>query len=203
MNFSGQAAVRFQPEVGWQVSHATCDNYEPRFCEVNTIFGFDINDTSPGRYTFNGWVRIPIDPDVSFTVTGVMVEKPKLTWTMECEDGSVPPAAIGWVTVGDDDNSLPAQNYYTAATPYNQWDNDGQNYFDGPNQLIKLTAYTHHGYEFVRWTGEGDIYDSNGIPITEFSLEATDEEPEKWVTSESIWIKMAEKNTSMLKSNWG
>ena len=70
--------------------------------------------------TFNGWVRIPIDPDVSFTVTGVMVEKPKLTWTMECEDGSVPPAAIGWVTVGDDDNSLPAQNYYTAATPYNQ-----------------------------------------------------------------------------------
>lgn len=82
----------------------------------------------------------------------------------------------------------PAKAYYPAATPYNQ------NAFEGAGQLIKLTANTHHGYEFVRWTGEGDVYKGNGDKDTDVSLEATDEDTEHWVKNPTIYIKMAKES---------
>jgi len=129
------------------------------------------------------------------TAHGTLVEKPQLSWDMKSMDGSATQAELGYIKVSPD------KAYYPAATPYNQSCLLGQGCFDGPNQLVKLTVETHCGYEFVRWTGKGDVYDSQGNPLPNVSLEATDEEPEKWVTSESIWIKMARKGAST-KSAW-
>ena len=60
---------------------------------------------------------------------------------------------------------------------------------------MKLTASTHAGYEFVRWKGTGDVYDSNGNVRDDVCLDAPDDEPERWVTDSTIYIKMAKRSS--------
>ncbi len=167
----GQASVWFQPEVGWQVSHFDC-NYYPYERGVEIIIGS--SSWGAGQKY--------ITDEESFNAHGTLVEMPQLTWDMKSMDGSATQAEMGYVQVS------PAKAYYPAATPYNQGG------FEGTGQLVKLTAETHCGYEFVRWTGKGDVYNSNGLIRTDISLSAAIENVSLWADEIDLYIKMAENN---------
>ena len=60
---------------------------------------------------------------------------------------------------------------------------------DDTTQLVELSVNTTNGYQLERWTGSGPVFDANGNVRTDVSLEAGDDEPEKWVTDSTIYLK--------------
>lgn len=118
------------------------------------------------------------------SVAGKLVRMPRLKWKMvSMDNAAAPQESLGYCTAEE------AKAYYKAATPHNQSE------FEGTGELVTLSATTFCGNEFVRWKGTGDVYTANGTLRTDVSLDAGDDEPERWVTNPTIYIKMAKKSS--------
>ena len=61
-----------------------------------------------------------------------------------------------------------------------------------PTELIAVTAVPHEGFCHERWKGEGPVYDEHGNERTDVALDAREDEPERWVTDKTIYLKCLE-----------
>jgi hypothetical protein len=69
-----------------------------------------------------------------------------------------------------------------------------------PGAFVTLTAHAREGYFLARWTGEGNIYNSDGNPIPNKKLDAGEDEHDKWVRDRYIRIKMLEDGTPEMRT---
>ena len=111
------------------------------------------------------------------------VQQPTLEVDIEVEGNLVPPAVAGHFTFPKPDGCAGALKNYTYAI-----DNPDPEP-DTPTELIAVTAVPHEGFNVVRWTGAGPVYDEDGVERTDVALDATEDEPDRWVTGETIYIK--------------
>ncbi len=111
------------------------------------------------------------------------VQQPTLKVDIEVEGNLVPAAVAGHFTFPRPDGCAGARKYYTYA--HERPDPKS----DIPTELIAVTAVPHEGFEFVRWKGTGPVFDASGQIRTDVSLAAPDDDSERWVTDETIYLK--------------
>ncbi|NLE27016.1 MAG: hypothetical protein GX625_17080, partial [Clostridiaceae bacterium] len=111
------------------------------------------------------------------------VEQPTLEVDIEVEGNLVPPAVAGHFTFPQPEGCAGARKYYTSEVDY------PEPYFDKPTELIAVSAVPHEGFDLVRWKGTGPVFDEDGNLRTDVALDASDEEPERWVRDETIYVK--------------
>ena len=58
-------------------------------------------------------------------------------------------------------------------------------------ELIALNVQPFTGAVLKRWSGTGSVYNSDGTPRTDVALDAGDDEPDRWVTDQTIYVKCA------------
>ena len=111
------------------------------------------------------------------------VQQPTLIVDIEVEGNLVPAAVAGHFTFPKPEGCAGARKYYTCAV-----DNPAPEP-DTPTELIAVTAVPHEGLFHVRWKGTGPVFDEFGNMRTDVALDASDEEPERWVRDETIYVK--------------
>ena len=57
-----------------------------------------------------------------------------------------------------------------------------------------------NGFKIKRWTGSGPLFYSDGTERTDVALDAGEDEPERWVTDATIYIKCVENILGATKS---
>jgi hypothetical protein len=111
------------------------------------------------------------------------VQQPTLSVDIEVEGNLVPAAVAGHFTFPQPEGCAGARKNYTYAI-----DNPDPEP-DTPTELIAVTAVPHDGLFHVRWKGTGPVFDEFGNMRTDVALDASDEEPERWVRDETIYVK--------------
>jgi hypothetical protein len=114
------------------------------------------------------------------------VQQPTLNVDIEVEGNLVPAAVAGHFTFPRPDGCAGARKYYTYA--HERPDPKS----DIPTELIAVTAVPHEGFCHERWKGEGPVYDEYGNERTDVALDAREDEPERWVTDKTIYLKCLE-----------
>jgi len=120
------------------------------------------------------------------------VQRPTLEVDIEVEGNLVPPAVAGHFTFPKPDGCAGARKYYTCAV-----DNPAPEP-DTPTELIAVTAVPQEGFCHERWKGEGPVFDEYGNERTDVALDAREDEPERWVTDETIYLKCLESRNDQI-----
>ena len=93
-------------------------------------------------------------------------------------NGGIPKAESGWYEFLTGPECKPATKYARSITA------------DNPTtELRGLRARKHPYMKFIRWIGQGPVFDAEGILRTDVALDAGENEHDRWVTDETIYIK--------------
>jgi hypothetical protein len=176
--FSYKISWQAREEPGYQVMSATALDSQ----------GESVPTTVGGLSVPQGAVYATRDIPTQ-TVRTETAKQPTITVEVEVEGDVVPPAEAGYYTFHPDYQASPplagGQKHYDR---YNDEQDFG--YGASDTELVAITAAPHcAGFHLVRWRGKGTVYDSGGYVRMDVSLEATDAEPELWVTDQTIYIK--------------
>ena len=109
---------------------------------------------------------------------------------VEVEGGNVPPALSGVIKNAD---SSSISGFYTRIS-----DPDAPLRPHPNTELIGLQVEVFSGFNLKRWTGTCPVFDEHGVLRTDVALDAREDEPARWVTDQTIYVKCADLQSGTL-----
>ena len=103
---------------------------------------------------------------------------------VEVEGGNIPAAFAGTVTGGSLGNNTNLRGFYTRIS-----DPDALIKPHPSTEFVEIHAAEFPGFVLKRWTGTCPVFDENGVLRTDVALDAGDDEPARWVTDQTIYVK--------------